>query len=205
LLTWVTSNIIAGSDTTAIFLRTIFYNLLKDPRSMKLLLNEIDDAAKADRLSDLVSWKEARELPYLDACIKEAGRIHPPFGLPLERVVHPEGAVICGEHLKGGTVVGINAWVVHRDKETFGEDCDEWRPDRWLEADEKTRSKMEHGLLTVRLDFFLMRSPRYFRGRTLLLTFAPSSSVPDIAPVLARTSAISRSISLSQRFYDGMR
>ena len=113
---------------------------------MSRLLHELNNTPNP--LSSPVAWRQSRDLPYLDACIKEAGRLHPPFGLPLERVVPPEGAVICGEFLKGGTVVGISAWVIHRDRETFGEDCDEWKPERWL-CEEGRRRKMENALLTV--------------------------------------------------------
>ena len=74
--------------------------------------------------------------------------MHPPFGLPLERVVPKGGATICGERFEAGTVVGISGWVVHRDRATFGEDVDVWRPERWLVGEEERR-KMEHALLTV--------------------------------------------------------
>lgn len=121
---------------------------MKHPESLERLLAELNEAAKQNRLSDLVRWKETKDLVYLDAVIKEAGRMHPPFGLPLERVVPPEGAFISGKSLKAGTVVGISAWAVHRDKDTFGEDCDSWRPERWL-CDETSRKKMEHALFTV--------------------------------------------------------
>ena len=142
---WATSNVTAGSDTTAILLRTVFYNLLKYPESMRSLREELN--ARPD-LSELVTWKEAITLPYLDACIKEAGRMHPPFALPYERVVPPEGATICSKRLPGGTVVGISAWVLHRDRKTFGDDSDVWRPERWLECDAERRRKMENTLMT---------------------------------------------------------
>ena len=143
LIAWVTSNVTAGSDTTAIMLRTIFYNLLKHPDSMARLKDELD----THELSNVVTWKEARELPPLDACIKEAGRLHPPFGLPLERVVPPEGANICGTFLPGHCVVGMNGFTVHRHAATFGDDCDVWRPSRWL-CDDQARRKMENALFT---------------------------------------------------------
>lgn len=116
---------------------------------MKRLLDEIHDAHAAGNLSPIVSWKESRQLPYLDACIKEAGRLHPPFGLNLERVVPPGGLEVCGQHLPGGTVVGMNGWVVHRDRDVFGQDASSWRPERWLEGDEENIKKMEASLLTV--------------------------------------------------------
>lgn len=147
-MSWTTSNITAGSDTTAILLRTIFYTLLKHPQDMRRLLDELQFARDQGRLSNPVTWKETRDLPFLDACVKEAGRLHPPFGLQYERVVPDEGAEICGQHIRGSTIVGINPWVAHRDKATFGGDADAWRPDRWL-CDEATRKRMEHSLLTV--------------------------------------------------------
>lgn len=130
-------------------LRTIFYNLLKHPKDMEKLMNELRTAAQKGNISPIVTWKQSRELPFLDACIKEAGRVHPPFGLPLERIVPEGGAQISGEYLPEGTIVGMNAWVVHRDTNTFGPDADIWRPDRWMEMDEAGVKKMENSLLTV--------------------------------------------------------
>lgn len=167
LTAWTTSNITAGSDTTAMLLRTIFYNLLQHPSDLHRLLSELDEADRQNPLSSLVTWKETRGLEFLDACIKEAGRIHPPFGLPLERVVPPGGATICGQQFEGGTVVGMSGWVIHRNQATFGEDSDVWRPQRWLEGDEAARKKMESRLLTVRgapsCPLFLKVSPRHAR------------------------------------------
>lgn len=149
LTAWTSSNVLAGSDTTAIFLRTMFKNLIDHPESLGRLRRELDDAATAGRLSEIVTWKESRGLPYLEACFKETGRIHPPFGLQLERIVPSGGVELSRQHLPAGTIVGMNAWAVHRDADIFGADADCWRPERWLECDEETRSRMERGLLTV--------------------------------------------------------
>lgn len=138
----------AGSDTTSILTRSVFYQLLKHPDKLQRLMDELDQAEREGGLSEYVSWKEAQQLPYLDAVIKEAGRLHPPFGLHLERHVPPEGAVICGAPLPGGTIVGINSWAIHRREDTFGKDADEFRPERWL-CDEEQRRKMGRALLTV--------------------------------------------------------
>ena len=91
-------------------------------------------------------FAEARKLPYLYACIQEAFRIHSAFGMLIERIVPPSGAKICGEWIPGGTIVGCHPWVVQRDKYTFGEDCDSYRPDRWL-TDPDTTRKMERAML----------------------------------------------------------
>lgn len=79
-------------------------------------------------------WDAASTLPYLDACVKETLRLHPPTGFLMERVVPPEGAVICGAFVPGGTTVGCIPWVLHRHRATFGEDVEDLRPERWIEA-----------------------------------------------------------------------
>ncbi|KAF2968003.1 hypothetical protein GQX73_g5535 [Xylaria multiplex] len=147
LAAWASSNLTAGSDTTGILLRSVFHNLLTNPVSLSRLLDELNTAA--DSLGPMANWKSARDLPYLDAVIKEAGRLHPSFGLPFERVVPAGGATICGKFLPAGTVVGMSAWAVHHDKDMFGEDCDKWRPERWLDVDGEKRRSMENALLTV--------------------------------------------------------
>ncbi|KAL1888261.1 hypothetical protein Sste5346_009653 [Sporothrix stenoceras] len=152
LTAWTTSNVQAGSDTTAILLRAIVHFLLTNPDSLTKLRVELSLARREGRLgvtNGIVSWKESRDLPYLDACIKEAGRLHSPVGLAMERVVTSKaGLEVCGAHLPQGTVVGLNPWVVHRDPRIFGEDADEWNPDRWLRPKDETRAAMERSLLT---------------------------------------------------------
>lgn len=148
LMAWTSSNMLAGSDTTAIMLRAIIYFLLKNPASLHKIQSELGTARTEGRLSPIVTWKESRQLPYLDACVKEAGRLHPAVGLTLERVVPRGGATICGEFFREGTIVGMSPWVVHRDRDVFGPDADDWNPDRWL-CEKPQRAAMERSLLTV--------------------------------------------------------
>jgi cytochrome P450 len=50
------------------------------------------------------------------------------------RVVPEEGMTLCGTFIPAGHWVGMNAAVVHFDKTIFGDDADQYRPERWLEA-----------------------------------------------------------------------
>lgn len=138
VLSSCTSMIFAGSETTAISLSSVFYHLIKHPRVYAKLMDELDAAARngsiAEREHGKVSWSEALKLPYLDAVIQESFRLHPAPGLILERIVPPQGITILGEFIPGGTIVGCNAWVVHRRPEVFGSEVDSFRPERWLEA-----------------------------------------------------------------------
>jgi cytochrome P450 len=84
-------------------------------------------------------FSEIQKLPYLDACVKEAFRMHPAPSFDMERVVPPEGALICDERIPGGTIVSCNPWVIHRSMAIFGDDVEVYRPERWLEDPEKAK------------------------------------------------------------------
>ncbi|KAF5981288.1 cytochrome P450 monooxygenase [Fusarium bulbicola] len=147
VLALTVANMFAGSDTTAITFRAIFYYLMKNPDDMKTLMSELADEEKAGRFArgdGLVSWNEVRDLPFLNAVVKEALRCHPAAGLMLERIVPARGLEVDGHHIPGGTIVGVNAWVIHRNKDIFGHDADRWRPSRWIEASTEQKRRMEN-------------------------------------------------------------
>ncbi|KAI2634856.1 pisatin demethylase [Hypomontagnella submonticulosa] len=145
VVTMCVSMAFAGSEPAAVSLSGVFASLLRHPESMKKLMEELDEKARAGHFKDnrngLVTWTESQDLPYLDACINEAFRIHPAPGLPFERVVPPEGIEISGNFIKGGTIVGCNAWVIHRRTEVFGDDIESYKPERWLVDETKDREQ----------------------------------------------------------------
>jgi hypothetical protein len=128
------SNVTAGSDTTAISLSAIVWNLLQYPETLKKLRREIDDFTAQGKCSAEVTFKESQDMPYLQAVIKEALRMHSATGLPMWRVVPDSGIELGGRHFPAGTVVGINTWVAHYDEKAFP-DAKTFRPERWLEAE----------------------------------------------------------------------
>ena len=143
-----TSMIFAGSETTAITLSSVFYFLLRNPAAYKKLMAELDEAVQHGDIDfrdddGIVSWALSQNLAYLDAVINESFRLHPAAGLLLERVVPPQGADIVGRRIPGGTIVGCNAWVLHRRPEVFGDDVDAYRPERWLEASPEQLQRMK--------------------------------------------------------------
>ena len=117
----------------------MLYYLLKNPASYAKLQSEIDDFDREGKFSNPISYAEANKMPYLQAVMKEAMRMHPAVGISMPRYVPSGGAEIDGRWYPAGTVVGVNAWVIHRNKEVFGEDADAFRPERWLESDSKAK------------------------------------------------------------------
>ncbi|PVH78052.1 cytochrome P450 [Cadophora sp. DSE1049] len=96
------TNIGAGSDTTSISLGSVIYNLCRYPDAMKALKNEIESMEKEGGISNPVTFNEAQQMPYLQAVIKEALRMHPATGLPLGRVMPAGGKVIAGRQFPEG-------------------------------------------------------------------------------------------------------
>ena len=128
------------------------FNLLAYPHTLERLHVEL---RSANLSKPFPRFSEVRDLPYLDACVQEGSRMHPPFALPFERVVPEGGVMISGHYLPSGTVVGGSPYVVNRHKETFGQDAEFWRPERWLQNDDAHKKKLEQGVLTVSLVFIV--------------------------------------------------
>jgi cytochrome P450 len=145
LESWV--GIIAGSDSVAITLRSVLYQLMKHPSSLAKVVAEIESKDAEGLLSHPVQFSETTtHLPYMCACIKESARVFPAFAIQMARVSPPEGLELSGHYLPAGYRAGINAAVVQRDRGIFGADAETFRPERWLESDEKNFA-LEKGML----------------------------------------------------------
>ncbi|TDZ53944.1 putative sterigmatocystin biosynthesis P450 monooxygenase stcS [Colletotrichum trifolii] len=133
----------AGHDTTSILLQWCFYLLHIRPVSAEDLKKELDEVfgpdsspkAVMDQLSGPDAGKLLARLPYTDAVIKEALRLHPP-GTTAR--VAPKGSNYTLSLPDGRNLVVDNlclsprAYIIQRDAKIFGETKDEFRPERWL-------------------------------------------------------------------------
>ncbi|KAL8878166.1 MAG: hypothetical protein Q9198_003971, partial [Flavoplaca austrocitrina] len=123
---------VAGSDTTSTAIQATLLLIITNPRVYLKLQNEIDCAVNHCQISAPIQEAEARLLPYLQACIQEGLRIHPPLAQLRDRVAPPEGDYIHGFKIPGGTFVGFNSWGTQRDP-IYGDDPAIFRSERWLE------------------------------------------------------------------------
>lgn len=105
---------------------------MRSPPAYAKLTAEIDEASKAGFLEPVIQYHQAIGLEYLNACCKEGMRLHPSVGMTLPRHVPAGGSIIAGEWFPEGTRVGVNAAVTQRDKTIFGEDADDFVPERWF-------------------------------------------------------------------------
>ncbi|KAH6975712.1 putative cytochrome P450 oxidoreductase [Ilyonectria destructans] len=141
------SSLFAGSDTTAIVIRAIFYYTLKHPAIYAKLQREVDQVTAEGKIKDVVSFETTRSMPYLLAVAKEAMRIWPSVAFPYQRYTPAEGVNVSGEWIPGSVLVGSNAFVIHRDKTIFGHDAETFRPDRWLDSPPEKVSLMNRHMI----------------------------------------------------------
>lgn len=119
----------------------IIYNLAKNPRVQVKLQKELEEVLGkpdlnmcADDYSTENSLTErVKYIKYLEAVVNETLRLHSTVGMGLPRIVPEGGLTILGKTLTPGTIVSVPGYTLHRHKSVFGEDADEFRPERWLE------------------------------------------------------------------------
>jgi benzoate 4-monooxygenase len=132
------TQLIAGSDTTSNTSCALLYHCLTHPAVVAKLTAELDAALPDDAVPTFAAVKD---LPYLDAVIKETMRIHSTSSLGLPRMIPPgPGITLCGHHFPQGTVLSVPAYTIHHSKEIWGPDADEFRPERWATVSERQKA-----------------------------------------------------------------
>ncbi|KAK5256845.1 hypothetical protein LTR16_002256, partial [Cryomyces antarcticus] len=133
------TQLIAGSDTTSNTSCALLYHCLNNPYVVEKLHKELDQALP--NKDQVPQFDQVRDLPYLDCVIKETMRIHSTSSLGLPRVVPAgPGIDLCGHHFPQETVLSVPAYTIHHSKEIWGNDADEFRPERWENATEKQKA-----------------------------------------------------------------
>ncbi|KXX82964.1 Pisatin demethylase [Madurella mycetomatis] len=140
--------LIAGADTTSTTLQALIQFALTHPPAYQKLLAEIDAATKAGKLSNPVPRYEevVENCPYYVACIRETMRLLPSTPCILPRLVSKGGIEIDGKYIPEGAEVSANPRLVHRDKNIYGEDAGEFKPERWLESEEQMRQYLKYSM-----------------------------------------------------------
>ncbi|RDW67495.1 uncharacterized protein DSM5745_09361 [Aspergillus mulundensis] len=105
-------------------------SLLTDGAALRRLTGEVRSAF--DKPSD-ITFTSVSKLPYLDACVKESLRLHPPTPGALPRAVPESGAVIAGRWVPGGTRVYVTILASTQFSANFHQP-DLFCPERWLEG-----------------------------------------------------------------------
>lgn len=119
----------AGHETTSSALTWALYLLCKSPGTQEKLREEvrrhIPDPSSRTITNDIID-----NMPYLHAVCNETLRLYAPVPLTLRDTAVP--TTIVGQYIPPGTKIILSPWAVNYSKELWGEDAEEFKPDRWL-------------------------------------------------------------------------
>ncbi|KAH9972013.1 cytochrome P450 [Lactifluus volemus] len=120
---------LAGSETTATTLSWWTLAMIAFPEVQRRAQAELDAVIGRERLP---TFADSPRLPYLHAIIKEILRWRPstPFGIPR---ASSEEDWYKGTFVPKGTVCMANIWHCNHDRAVFGQDADQFRPERHLD------------------------------------------------------------------------
>ncbi|RZC57274.1 hypothetical protein C5167_004572 [Papaver somniferum] len=135
--------ILAGRDTSSVALSWFFWLCIQNPRVEEKILNEICTVLIETRGDDTTKWtdeplgfEENDRLVYLKAALSETLRLYPSVPEDSKHVavddVLPDGTFV-----PAGSAVTYSIYSTGRMESTWGEDCLEFKPERWLSKDEK--------------------------------------------------------------------
>lgn len=127
---------IAGMDTSATVVEWTLSELLRHPRVMKKLQQELESIVGLDQM---IEESNIDNFPYLDMVIKETLRLHPvaPLLLPHEAM---EDCVINGFHVPKKSRIIVNTWAIGRDPDVWS-DPENFSPERFAEEDVDIRGR----------------------------------------------------------------
>ncbi|XP_014495272.1 cytochrome P450 94A1-like [Vigna radiata var. radiata] len=130
----VISFILAGKDTTSAALTWFFWLLSKYPRVEQEIVKEIMEKSEAP------VYDEVKHMVYTHAALCESMRLYPPVPMDTKEAVEddvlPDGTVV-----KKGTLVTYHVYAMGRLESIWGEDWEEFKPERWLQKIESGKWK----------------------------------------------------------------
>jgi cytochrome P450 len=136
--------VFAGHDTTGILMAWLFHELSRTPRALQAVRDELDELFGRDAdpavvrrklLDDDGGEELIHRMTYTTAVIKEVLRLYPPAGTA--RMAAPgtgftvrtsDGRSYCLD----GAILYNCATVIQRDRAVFGDNADDFYPERWL-------------------------------------------------------------------------
>ncbi|CZT21029.1 related to n-alkane-inducible cytochrome P450 [Ramularia collo-cygni] len=127
--------LLAGRDTTASLLTNVFFTISQRPEIWQRLQADVQQLNGA-----LPTFEQLKDLKYVKAVLNESLRCHPIVPInsrqALEDTILPLGGGPDGKSpffAKKGSIVSWNLYVMHRRKDLYGEDAEEFKPERWLD------------------------------------------------------------------------
>ncbi|KAK8500631.1 hypothetical protein V6N12_020323 [Hibiscus sabdariffa] len=120
----------ASFETTSVAIVWAFSEILRNPRVMVRLQQELEAVVGRNRL---VEESDLPKLTYLDMVVKESLRLHPvgAFLIPHESM---EDIVVNGYFIPKKSRILVNTWSMGRDPNIWSKNAEEFLPERFMDG-----------------------------------------------------------------------
>ncbi|PSR86158.1 Cytochrome P450 86A1 like [Actinidia chinensis var. chinensis] len=132
--------VLAGRDTSSVALSWFFWSVMNNKHVEEKIVGEITMVLREARgenprawVEEPLSFDEADRLVYLKAALAETLRLYPSVPEDFKYVVSDD-VLPDGTRVPAGSTVTYSIYSVGRMKSVWGEDCLEFKPERWLSA-----------------------------------------------------------------------
>ncbi|KAH8880931.1 cytochrome P450 [Thozetella sp. PMI_491] len=130
--------LLAARDTTAGLLGWIFYCLARDPARYQKLREAVLEQFGDYSQIDTITFESLKGCKYLQYVIDETLRLYPSVPInsrfSIKDTTLPRGGGPDGKskvYVPKGTAVTYSVYIMHRRKELWGEDAEDFIPERW--------------------------------------------------------------------------
>ncbi|KAJ6826742.1 putative cytochrome P450 86A1 [Iris pallida] len=142
VLQWIALNfVLAGRDTSSVALSWFFWTVMRRPDVEERVVGEVAAVLRETRGEDTGKWveeplafEELERLVYLKAALAETLRLYPSVPEDSKYVV-ADDVLPDGTSVPAGSAITYSIYSVGRMESIWGEDCMEFKPERWLSAD----------------------------------------------------------------------
>ena len=131
--------LLAGRETTAALLSNLWFELSKRPDIWTKLQQEVSTLN-----GEFPSFEQLKEMKYLRGILNESLRLYPvvPENARFAQVdtVLPTGGGEDGKapiFVKKGQLAHWSVYAMHRRRDFYGEDAEEFKPERWIDNEER--------------------------------------------------------------------
>lgn len=176
--------LIAGRDTTAQALAWSIFSITQNPEVERKLMAEIDKVCGQEPLA----YDHLPKLEYTQAVVYEGLRLFP--SVPQTgRQCQADDTWPSGTFVPGGSQIWVSSFCMGRNKEVWGEDAAQYRPERWAEMatfpdsyhfpafHAGPRECLGKRLATVEMKVAMVNLFRHFKYR---LAVPPEQISPDV-------------------------
>lgn len=135
--------LIAGRDTTSAALTWFFWLLNKNPHVETKIRQELKSITTKQSFSQV---EEVCKLVYLHGALCETLRLYPPVPLEHKSPLEPD-VLPSGHRARTSTKIIFNLYAMGRSESIWGDDCLEFKPERWITEKGKVKHEPSYKFL----------------------------------------------------------